>query len=63
MFNLGEDAGICHLPMASLKELHFPWLILKFPDLNYGECLIFLNFLSKDQLTKKKEGRAFRNIG
>ena len=36
MFNFGEDAGICHLPVASLKELHFPRLILKFPDLTYG---------------------------
>ena len=32
----------CHLPLASLKELHFPWLTLKFPDLTYGEWLIFL---------------------
>ena len=23
MFNFGECAGICHLPLASLKELHF----------------------------------------
>ena len=42
MFNFGEYAWICHLPLASLKELHFPWLILKFPDLTYGERLIFL---------------------
>ena len=42
MFNFGEYAQICHLPLSSLKELHFPWLILKFSDLSYGEWLIFL---------------------
>ena len=33
MFNFGEYAEICHLPLTSLKESNFPWLKLKFPDL------------------------------
>ena len=33
MFNFGEYAEICHLPLTSLKDCSFPWLILKFPDL------------------------------
>ena len=33
MFNFGRYAEICHLPLTSLWELNFPWLILKFPDL------------------------------
>ena len=28
-----EYAEICHLPLTSLKESNFAWLILKFPDL------------------------------
>ena len=45
-FNFGEYAGICHLPLTSLKELNFPWLILNFPVLLNcplrGKELIFL---------------------
>ena len=34
MFIFGEYAGICHLPLTSLKELNFSLIyILKFPDL------------------------------
>ena len=33
MFYYSEYAEICHLPLTSLKESNFPWLILKFADL------------------------------
>ena len=46
MFNFGEYAGICQLPLTSLKELNFPGLILKILDLLNcllrGKELIFL---------------------
>ena len=47
MFNFGEYAEICHLPLTPLKESNFPWLILKFPDLI--NCLLRvteLNYLA-----------------
>ena len=31
MFNFGEYAGICHLPLASLKELHLISLYTETP--------------------------------
>ena len=66
MFNFGEYAGICHLPLASLKELHFSWLILKFPDLlnNYcplrGKELIFLAWhMSRTNIVRRSEIQMF----
>ena len=61
MFNFGEYAGICHLPLASLKELHFPWLILKFHNLTYGEWLIFLAWqhMSHSNIVRSSEIQMF----
>ena len=50
MFYYSEYAEICHLPLTSLKESNFSWLVLKFPDLincplRVNE-LIFLAFVT-----------------
>ena len=50
MFYYSEYAEICHLPLTSLKESNFSWLVLKFPELIncplWVKELIFLAFVT-----------------
>ena len=52
---------VTSVPLASLKELHFPWLILKFHNLAYGEWLIFLAWqhMSHSNIVRSSEIQMF----